>query len=128
MSSDVQFLLNETSKIEDIVRNLPGLIINKFDIKNENGEISISIKVKNLSEYENFIRNEYIKYANRYRLPIMAIDEVLIADNGTFKVLGWEQKNRLYPIIIRELDTFNEYKLSISQFHNLYDNALKEPL
>ncbi|EGR5929757.1 hypothetical protein [Vibrio parahaemolyticus] len=128
MSSDVQFLLNETSKIEDIVRNLPDLILNKFDVKNENGEISISIKVKHLSEYENFIRNEYIKYANRYRLPIIAIDEVLIADNGTFKVLGWEQKNRLYPIIIRELDTFNEYKLSISQFHNLYDNALKEPL
>ncbi|MGY5718430.1 hypothetical protein ACXHQ0_14405 [Vibrio antiquarius] len=128
MSSDVQFFLNETSKIEDIVRNLPGLILNKFDVKNENGEISISIKVKHLSEYENFIRNEYIKYANRYRLPIIAIDEVLIADNGTFKVLGWEQKNRLYPIIIRELDTFNEYKLSISQFHNLYDNALKEPL
>ncbi|WP_044128908.1 hypothetical protein [Vibrio parahaemolyticus] len=128
MSSDVQFFLNETSKIEDIVRNLPGLILNKFDVRSENGEISISIKVKHLSEYENFIRNEYIKYANRYRLPIIAIDEVLIADNGTFKVLGWEQKNRLYPIIIRELDTFNEYKLSISQFHNLYDNALKEPL
>ncbi len=128
MSEDINLLLTETHKIEDIVRNLPSLALNKFDIKNENGEISISIKVKHVSEYENFIRNEYIKNSSRYRLPTIAIDEVIIAKNGSFEVLGWEQKNRLYPIIIRNLDTFNEYKLSISQFHNLYDNSLKEPL
>ncbi len=128
MSDELQPIVNKLREIEGLISNIDNLCLEHLKLRDEDGEISISIKISNLSIVNAAREQEYLSRASKYNLPQNAVFERLLTDDGNYCVIGWEKRNKKLPIIIRDNNSLQEFKLSLRQFGYLYSDALKEPL
>ncbi|MGD1524461.1 hypothetical protein [Vibrio owensii] len=113
--------------------------IKKFGTLNNLKFESVSINTKNksrvkiIASYSSIehgldrFQKAYLDKAYRYNLPVNALYERLTNEQDEFRVIGWEESNRKYPIII-STQSGQKYKLHPKQFIELYHSCLKEPL
>lgn len=105
--------------------NANSLLLESSELKREKDTLKLVAVYSEISDGLDRIQRKYLELAPKYGLPTNALYEKLVTETDTYTLAGWEQKNRRYPILIRNTSN-TVFKLHPKQFQELYDNSFKQ--